>query len=103
MTTDAAAGTTLDPRLDPGLAALLTAIAGANLPPPGVGTPEAARTAFRGMTCDIRPTELVVPVAGVENGELPGPAGPSRSAPTGPRPRPARPSRRSSSCTAAAG
>jgi acetyl esterase len=76
MTTDAAAGTTLDPGLDPGLATLLTAIAGANLPALGEGTPESARTAFRSMTCDIRPAELVVPVAGVENGELPGPAGP---------------------------
>ena len=76
MTTDAAAGITLDPGLDPGLAALLAAIAGANLPALGEGTPESARTAFRSMTCDIRPAELVVPVGGVENGELAGPAGP---------------------------
>jgi acetyl esterase len=62
--------------LDPGLAALLTAIEAANLPRICEGTPAAARAMFRAMTCDIRPPEVVVPVGGVEDGELPGPAGP---------------------------
>src|SRR4051812_16359962 len=47
--------TALAPGLDPGLAALLVAIERLGLPKLGEGTPEAARVAFRRVTCDIRP------------------------------------------------
>jgi acetyl esterase len=62
--------------LDPGLAALLGTIERLGMPRMGEGTPVAARLAFRGMTCDIRAAEQVVAVGSVEDGELPGPAGP---------------------------
>jgi acetyl esterase len=66
----------LHPALDPGLAALLGAIAAAGLPRIGAGTPVEARAGFRALTCDIRSPELVVPVGSVTEGTLPGPAGP---------------------------
>jgi acetyl esterase len=66
----------LDPGLDPGLAALLDAIAAAGLPRIGAGTAVEARAGFRAMTYEIRSPELVVPVGSVTEGTLPGPDGP---------------------------
>jgi acetyl esterase len=71
--------TALTPGLDPGLAAMLELIERLGLPRMGEGTPAEARAAFRRVTCDIRAPEVVVPVGSVEDGELPGPAGPLRT------------------------
>jgi acetyl esterase len=66
----------LDPRLDPGLAVVLNALASMNLAQLAAATPQEARAAFRALTWDIRPPEQVIPVGSVEDGQLPGPAGP---------------------------
>ena len=71
--------TALAPGLDPGLAAMLETMERLGLPRMGEGTPAVARAAFRRVTCDIRAPEVVVPVGAVEDGELPGPAGPLRT------------------------
>jgi acetyl esterase len=69
----------LTPGLDPGLAAMLEMIERLGLPRMGEGTPPEARAAFRRVTCDIRPPDVVVPVGSVEDGELAGPAGALRT------------------------
>ena len=71
--------TALTPGLDPGLASMLETIEQFGLPRMGEGTPAEARAAFRRVTCDIRAPEAVVPVGAVEDGDLPGPAGPLRT------------------------
>jgi acetyl esterase len=50
--------------LDPGIQAMLAALASMNAAPMSQGTPEAARAAFRYMTVDLRRRrpESIVPV-----------------------------------------
>lgn len=62
--------------LDPQIAALLDAMAQANLPPMSQATPAAARQAFERGTVGIRNPETLARVRAVEDGTFAGPAGP---------------------------
>ena len=53
--------------LDPEIQGLLAGMAALNAPPMSQGTPEAARTAFRFMTVDMRRPESVIPVKETED------------------------------------
>ena len=57
--------------LDPEIQAVLSAMAAMNAPAMSQGTPEAARTAFRFMTVDMRRPENVVPVKETEDVVIP--------------------------------
>ena len=57
--------------LDPEIQALLSAMAAMNAPPMSQGTPDAARTAFRFMTVDMRRPESVIPVKETEDLTIP--------------------------------
>ena len=61
--------------LDPDIDRVLTAMAAMNAPPMSQGTAEAARTAFRFMTVDLRRPESVVPVKETEDVVVPTPDG----------------------------
>src|SRR4051794_11742440 len=57
--------------LDPEIHAVLSAMAAMNAPAMSQGTPEAARTAFRFMTVDLRRPEDVIPVKETEDVTIP--------------------------------
>jgi acetyl esterase len=63
--------------LDPGIQAMLAALASLNAPPMSQGTPEAARAGFRFMTVDLRRDrpDTVVPVKETEDVVVPSDAG----------------------------
>jgi acetyl esterase len=63
--------------LDPGIQAMLAALASMNAAPMSQGTPEAARAAFRYMTVDLRRRrpESIVPVKETEDVVIPSDAG----------------------------
>ncbi len=62
--------------LDPPIQQMLAVLESMGSPSIASGTPEAARNGFRTLTVDLRQPEAVVPVSGVEDLEIPGPAGP---------------------------
>jgi acetyl esterase len=62
--------------LDPPIQNMLAMLESMGSPSLVSGTPEAARNGFRALTVDLRQPEAVVPVAGVEDRELPGATGP---------------------------
>ncbi len=61
--------------LDPQIAGLLELLAVTQAVPMHEGTPEQAREAFRSLAVGARPPGAVVPVGGVEDLVVPGPAG----------------------------
>jgi len=61
--------------LDPPIQQMLTALESMGNPSLASGTPETAREGFRALTVNLRRPETVVPVAAVEDVQLPGPAG----------------------------
>ncbi len=61
--------------LDPQIQQMLAALESMGTPSIASGTPEKAREGFRALTVNLRPAETVVPVAVVEDLQLPGPAG----------------------------
>ena len=67
--------TTLDPGLDPELAALLGFLQSAGAKPMHEGTPEEARRAFRTLTVDLRDPAVLPEVASVADRTVPGGAG----------------------------
>ncbi len=66
---------TLHVPLDPGIQQMLTMLESLGNPPLASGTPDSAREAFRMLTVTLRQPETVVPVAGIEEVQLPGPGG----------------------------
>lgn len=62
--------------LDPNVKQMLDLLASFNAPPMSQGDAETARRNFRALVVDGRQPEHVVPVAGVEDIKLDGPAGP---------------------------
>jgi acetyl esterase len=61
--------------VDPGIQQMLAMLESMGNPSLASGTPESAREAFRMLTVTLRDPETVVPVAAVEEAQLPGPAG----------------------------
>ncbi len=61
--------------LDPGVRFLLDALEQLDRPLMSSGTPEQARASFRRLTVEIRQPSMIIPVAAVEDLEIPGPAG----------------------------
>jgi acetyl esterase len=62
--------------VDPPIQGMLSMLAAMQRPSLAAGTPEVARRAFRMLTVDLRPAGTIVPVAAVEDLEVPGAAGP---------------------------
>ncbi len=58
--------------LDPEIAGLLQMLESLGAPAMSTGTPEAARTAFRTLTVDMRPAEALAQVGSIEDSQVPG-------------------------------
>jgi acetyl esterase len=67
--------TLCDMPLDAGIQQMLAMLESMDNPSLASGTPEEARKAFRMLTVELRAPETVVPVAAVEDSQIPGPAG----------------------------
>lgn len=65
--------------VDPQIAVMLKMLSDSNAPGMHEGTADQARTLFRNLTAGTRTPEQLVPVAGTEDREIPGAAGPLKA------------------------